>query len=154
MKTQAVCVRYQSVGRPVYDTGTSLVSGSRLVYWQPEGTLNVFAPQMMALMSPVQDIVELGAQCLRIEAWAEPLYGAAIVCYGVMVGAGDTLVPSLMNLGSMWIVRITLASILVTSMGLPGVWTAMCIELCVRGTIFLIRLWSGQWSKKISLSNS
>lgn len=113
-----------------------------------------FAPQMMALMSPVQDIVELGAQCLRIEAWAEPLYGAAIVCYGVMVGAGDTLVPSLMNLGSMWIVRITLASILVTSMGLPGVWTAMCIELCVRGTIFLIRLWSGQWSKKISLSNS
>ena len=113
-----------------------------------------FAPQMMALMSPVQDIVDLGAQCLRIEAWAEPLYAASIVSYGVMVGAGDTLIPSMMNLGSMWIVRITLASLLVVSMGWIGVWTAMCIELCVRGTIFLLRLWSGKWTRKTSLSNA
>lgn len=110
-----------------------------------------FAPQMMSLMSPVRDIVDLGARCLRIEAWAEPLYGASIVCYGVMVGAGDTLVPSIMNLGSMWIVRITLASVLVATMGLIGVWTAMCIELCVRGTIFLLRLWSGRWTKKLAV---
>ena len=48
-----------------------------------------------------------------------------------------------MNLGSMWIVRITLAIILASSMGLTGVWIAMCIELCVRGLIFLIRLSSG-----------
>lgn len=113
-----------------------------------------FAPQMMSLMSPVQEIVDLGAQCLRIEAWAEPLYAASIVCYGVMVGAGDTLIPSIMNLGSMWIVRITLASILASSMGLLGVWTAMFIELCVRGIIFLARLWSGKWTKKIAFSNS
>lgn len=113
-----------------------------------------FAPQMMAIMSPVQDIVDLGAQCLRIEAWAEPLYGASIVCYGVMVGAGDTLVPSTMNLGSMWVVRITLAAVLAPTYGLIGVWTAMCIELCVRGTIFLLRLSSGQWVKKSAFSYS
>ena len=114
----------------------------------------IFAPQMMSLMSPVQDIVDLGAHCLRIEAWAEPLYAASIVCYGVMIGAGDTLIPSVMNLGSMWIVRITLAAILASTMGLVGVWTAMCIELCVRGTIFLLRLWSGKWLKKTAITTS
>ena len=46
----------------------------------------VGADLMMSFMSPVQEIVNLGAQCLRIEAWAEPLYAAAIVSYGVMVG--------------------------------------------------------------------
>lgn len=107
----------------------------------------IFAPQIMGIMSPVQDIVDLGAQCLRIEAWAEPLYAVTIVSYGVMIGAGDTFVPSLMNLGSMWVVRITLAAILAPTYGLLGVWTAMCIELCVRGTIFLIRLRSGRWIK-------
>ncbi|MBR5119212.1 MAG: MATE family efflux transporter [Muribaculaceae bacterium] len=114
----------------------------------------IFAPQMMSVMSPVKEIVDLGAQCLRIEAWAEPLFGASIVCYGVMVGAGDTLIPSAMNLGSMWIVRITLAAILAPTYGLIGVWTAMCLELWVRGAIFLIRLWSGRWSKKSIISST
>ena len=114
----------------------------------------VFAPQMLSIMSPVQEIVDLGASCLRIEAWAEPLYAVAIVSYGVMVGAGDTFIPSLMNLGSMWIVRITLAALLAPTYGLLGVWTAMCIELCVRGSIFLIRLLSGRWTKKSSIINN
>ena len=114
----------------------------------------IFAPQMMSIMSPVQEIVDMGAQCLRIEAWAEPLFGASIVCYGVMVGAGDTLIPSAMNLGSMWMVRITLAALLSPSQGLKGVWIAMCIELWVRGIIFLIRLWSERWSKKSIISSS
>ena len=107
----------------------------------------IFAPLMMSFMSPVQDIVNMGTQCLRIEAWAEPLFAVSLVGYGVMVGAGDTLVPSIMNFGSMWIVRITLATILSSSLGLIGVWIAMCIELCVRGIIFLIRLCSGRWIK-------
>lgn len=98
------------------------------------------ATLMMGIMSPVPEVVDLGARVLRIEAWAEPLFGAAIVSYGVMVGAGDTLAPCWMNILSMWVVRLSLSALLVGSMGLVGVWLAMCIELCLRGTIFLIRL--------------
>lgn len=112
------------------------------------------AELMMSFMSPVQEIVDLGAECLRIEAWAEPLYATAIVSYGVMVGAGDTFMPCIINLGSMWIVRITLAIFLASTIGLIGVWIAMCIELCVRGTLFLIRLTSGRWIKKTSIINN
>ncbi|MBP3737584.1 MAG: MATE family efflux transporter [Muribaculaceae bacterium] len=111
--------------------------------------LYVCAPVMMGIMTPVQEVVDLGASALRIEAFAEPLFAAAIVTYGVFVGAGDTMTPCWMNLFSMWAVRLTLALILVGSMGLLGVWTAMCIELCFRGTIFLIRLFSGRWLKII-----
>ena len=111
--------------------------------------LYVCAPVMMGIMTPVQEVVDLGARALRIEAFAEPLFAAAIVTYGVFVGAGDTMTPCWMNLFSMWAVRLTLALILVGSMGLLGVWTAMCIELCFRGTIFLIRLFSGRWLKTI-----
>jgi len=109
--------------------------------------LYVGAPFMMGILSPVDAIVDLGAQCLRIEAFAEPLFGAAIVCYAVFVGAGDTVAPCVMNLASMWGVRITLSVLLVGSMGLAGVWTAMCIELCFRGLIFLARLFTNRWMK-------
>ena len=109
----------------------------------------IAAPLMMEIMTPVKEIVELGTTALRIEAFAEPMFAAAIVCYCSFVGAGDTLVPGIMNLGSIWLVRVTLAAVLAPVYGLPGVWFAMCVELCFRGAIFLYRFNSGKWMNRI-----
>ncbi|MDE5745587.1 MAG: MATE family efflux transporter [Paramuribaculum sp.] len=105
------------------------------------------APMLMDLFTPVREITELGSHALRIEAWAEPMFAASIVAYGVMIGVGDTIFPAIMNFGSIWFVRIPLAAILAPTMGLTGVWTAMCIELTFRGAIFLWRLIKGSWLK-------
>ena len=111
----------------------------------------IFAPELMALMSPVEEVIALGTQVLRIEAWAEPMFAAAIVCNGVFIGAGDTIVPAIMSLGSMWAVRLTMAATLAPKFGLKGVWTAMAVELVFRGTIFLTRLFKGKWAEKLKL---
>lgn len=105
----------------------------------------IFAPQMIGLLSPDPAIRELGADVLRIEAFAEPMYAASIVASGVFRGAGDTLIPSGMNFFSMWAVRLPLSAFLAPKMGLRGVWIAMAAELCVRGIIFLIRLCGKSW---------
>lgn len=110
--------------------------------------LYLFAPQIINVMSPVEEIRILGAEILRIEAWAEPMFGAAIVSYGFFVGLGRTVLPSIMNLLSIWGVRLTLATLLAPAMGLKGVWLAMCIELCFRGLIFLALLAFGRWRKE------
>ena len=47
----------------------------------------LFAPQIIGLMTPVEEIRELGVMALRIEAFAEPMFAASIVAYGVFVGA-------------------------------------------------------------------
>lgn len=107
----------------------------------------VAAPLIMEIMTPDAAVRELGAKVLRIEAFAEPMYAASIVVYGVFVGVGDTLVPSIMNLGSIWAVRLTLAAVLAPRYGLEGAWLAMCIELCFRGFIFLVRLYRKKWLK-------
>lgn len=107
--------------------------------------LYAFAPEMIGLLSPEPEIRALGAAILRIEAFAEPLYGASIVAAYAFRGAGDTLIPSCMNLFSMWVVRLPLAALLSRRMGLKGVWIAMCLELCFRGTIFLVRLAGKRW---------
>ncbi len=109
----------------------------------------VFAPEMMTLMSPVEEIIAQGTDILRIEAWAEPMFAAAIVCNGVFIGAADTLKPAIMSLTSMWCVRLTLAAYLARDYGLRGVWTAMAVELTFRGLLFLTRLFRGRWMKKI-----
>ena len=111
----------------------------------------IFAPELMSLMSPVEEVIALGTQVLRIEAWAEPMFAAAIVCNGVFVGAGDTIIPAVMSLGSMWAVRLTLAASLAPKYGLKGVWTAMATELVFRGSIFLVRLFKGSWAEKLKI---
>ncbi len=108
----------------------------------------VFAPQMIGMLSPVEEIRELGAAVLRIEAFAEPLYAASIVAAGVFRGVGDTFVPSCLNFFSMWAVRLPTAALLAPSMGLRGVWVAMCVELCVRGSLLLIRMKGKKWSRR------
>ena len=75
------------------------------------------------------------------------MFAASIVAYSICLGAGDTLVPACMNLASMWIVRLSLAAYLAPIYGLQGVWTAMAIELTLRGLIFLWRIHSGKWLK-------
>lgn len=108
----------------------------------------IFAPQIIGLMTPVEEIRSLGIMALRIEAFAEPMFAASIVAYGVFVGAANTLVPCLMNFFSTWAIRLSLAALLAPTMGLKGVWIAMCIELCFRGIIFLIRLFKRNWMTK------
>ena len=105
------------------------------------------APFVFSMLTSSAEVAALGTSVLRTELFAEPLYAASICCAGVFRGAGDTLRPSLMNLLSMWGVRIVLAFFLVPRMGLHGYWAAMAIELCFRGTIFLIRLCRGKWMK-------
>lgn len=103
------------------------------------------ASSMMAIFSPDGEIVKVGAEVLRIEAFAEPFFAASIVASGVLRGAGDTFIPSLLNFLSMWCIRIPLALILVPRIGLKGAWIAMCGELCVRGVLFLVRQKRGRW---------
>lgn len=143
----------QSIGARRADLAVSfawLVTGLGVSIMTAAGILMfIFAPLMMGLLSPVAEIRNLGAEVLRIEAFAEPLFGASIVAAGALRGAGDTFFPSLINFISMWFVRIPLSLLLATYYGFYGIWVAMCIELCIRGLLFLYRLKRGKWLKNI-----
>ena len=114
----------------------------------------IFAPQIMRILSIDEGIVSLGAKVLRIEAFAETLYAVSIVAYGACVGAGKTLVPTVLNFCSMWLVRIGLALVLTPKIGLTGYWIAMCVELNIRGILFLIHMRGDKWMKSKLDDNS
>lgn len=97
-------------------------------------------PLVFRVLTPVTAVRALATKALRIGLLAEPLYGASIVAAGALRGVGDTLVPSLLNLGSIWVVRLGLALLLVPRLGLCGMWISMATELCVRGLLMLYRL--------------
>ncbi|MBR1576621.1 MAG: MATE family efflux transporter [Bacteroidales bacterium] len=107
----------------------------------------ILAEKIMGLLSVDPEVVALGARCLRLEAFAEAGYAASIVAHGACVGAGDTKVPTALNLISVWAVWIALALVLTPHYGLMGYWIAMFVELNVRGALFVCRIRGDKWLK-------
>ena len=105
-------------------------------------------PVIFMLFTPDPEVRELGVRILRIEMLAEPMFGISIVTAAVLRGAGDTLIPSMLNAASIWGIRISLCLMLVPMYGLIGAWIAMCIELCCRGLIILIRYLYSPWNRQ------
>ncbi len=134
----------QSFGKITIAMGMAVMTVMGVIMW-------VAAPLMMSMFTPDITVRQMGAEALRIEAFAEPMFAASIVTYGVMVGAGYTLVPACINLGSIWIVRLSLAALLAPVMGLNGVWLAMCVELCIRGIAFLFTFSRNKWIHKANI---
>ena len=97
-------------------------------------------PFVFMFLTPDKNVQLLAIKVLRIELFAEPIFALSIVATGALRGAKDTLVPGIINLVSIWGVRITLSLILTKYFGLSGAWMAMAIELSIRGILMFIRM--------------
>ena len=105
----------------------------------------IASPFLFSFLTPDESVRELGVQVLRIEVFSEPLFAASIIASGALRGVGDVLFSCILNLSCIWGIRITLSYILTPIYGLRGAWIAMCIELCIRGILFLLRLAVQKW---------
>lgn len=105
-------------------------------------------PLIFRLLTPDLAVQQLSVDVLRIELLAEPLYAVSIVAASALRGVEDTLVPSILNLASIWIIRIGLSVLLVGPLGLHGIWIAMAVELSARGLLLLYRQKTSPWYHK------
>lgn len=111
--------------------------------------LFLFAHPLASLFSPDAEVVTLTAKVLRIVAFCEPFFALSIVMAGALRGANDSRTPMFISLLCMWVIRISLALILIFGFdfGLEGVWLAMSIELTMRGLLCALRWRSGKWQR-------
>lgn len=109
--------------------------------------LYLAAPVLMSFFTREMGVILLGAKVLRIEAFAQPAFGLSILVFGVMRGGGDTKGPFLISLAGMWVLRLPLAWLLLstTSLGLQAVWIPMMSDLVLRGIICLFSYRKGSW---------
>ncbi len=125
-------------GRVVYAIGVIVMTlGGIFIF--------TFAEPLITFFSDDAQVIEIGAQMLRIVAFAQPCFGLAISMTGSFRGAGDTKVPFIIALCTMWGVRIVASFALAPFFGLAGIWVAMTIEIIVRGLLYLFRFEQKKW---------
>ena len=113
--------------------------------------LFVFARPIMALFTPDKQVIELGANVLRIVAFSEPIFGVLCNLEGTFNRLGDTKVPFIFSLFTMWLIRVfgTYVVINIFHLGLQAVWVMMVIDNITRCGLLITRFKRGSWKGRL-----
>jgi MATE family multidrug resistance protein len=92
-------------------------------------------------------VIATGILPLRVVGLVQPLLAGAMIFSGALRGAGDTRYPMVVTGLSIWLIRLPLAYVftLVFGWGLVGAWSAMALDMSVRGVFNFLRFRAGGW---------
>ncbi|MBI4296741.1 MAG: hypothetical protein HY667_06460, partial [Chloroflexi bacterium] len=119
------------------------VAGSIAILLWAENIIGVFTSDLA--------LVKVTSTFLRIFAVGYLATGFGYTLSHCISGAGDTLMPMLVGLVTMWAVQVPLAFMIprVTELGMYGVRWAMAIPLVLGGIAYVTYFRAGRWKRKL-----
>jgi len=109
----------------------------------------IFADVVVGWFTHDPAVGPIAIRGLRIISAGFPFYAAGYVITQSFNGAGDTVTPTLINLGCFWCFEIPLAYVLGRSLGYGtnGVFWAMAIAFSVMSVVSSVLFRRGRWKK-------
>lgn len=107
----------------------------------------LFAEELIRLFTTEPEVVEIGADCLRIISFGYIFYAWGMVMAQAFNGAGDTDTPTIINFICFWIVEIPIAYFMAISLGMQeqGVFYSIVIAESLLGVIGIWIFRRGKW---------
>jgi len=95
-------------------------------------------------------VVLYGAQCLRIISYGYVFYAYGMVMVQALNGAGDTVTPTIVNLGCYWMFQIPVAWFLAIHLqfGAVGAFWAVPAAESVLAVVGVMVFRRGRWKKQ------
>ncbi|MFC1991264.1 MATE family efflux transporter [Chloroflexota bacterium] len=109
-----------------------------------------WAEYLIRIFNTEPELVVIGATFLRIEIVAFMVFGFIQVLMQCLNGVGDTVIPMLTTLTSMWGVQMPLAYLLprITNLGVYGVRWGIVAGNVARAVIYSTYFKMGRWKRK------
>ncbi len=109
-----------------------------------------FGRYLMMIFSNDPEVIELGRIYLQTIAPFYILFTTMFIVSGVLRGAGDTFIPMIFTLLSLWAVRVPAAYLLssVPEIGLHGVFWSIPIGWFIGVVLSTLYYFSGRWKRK------
>jgi len=110
----------------------------------------IFAEDLVRLFTAETEVIEIGAECLRIISFGYLFYAWGMVVAQAFNGAGDTDTPTLLNFVCFWLVEIPVAYFLALSLDLgeEGVFYSIVIAESLLGVLGVIVFRRGTWKER------
>jgi putative MATE family efflux protein len=110
------------------------------------------APGIVGLFTNDAEVIAYGSTCLRILGFGFPMYAIGMIITQALNGAGDTIMPTLINLVCFWLFLLPLAYWLATSVGLGpnGAFLASVLAESLLTVLSVIVFRRGKWKSKVA----
>lgn len=124
--------------------------------WQAMGVMVFMAIFFFVFSAPIAraftgDVIaqKLGSDYLRINAPCEPFLALGMALTGALQGAGETTLPTVVTLLTMWVIRLPIAQYLMFNRGLNarGAWISMCFSTVIYAVVIALWFRSGRWKR-------
>lgn len=109
----------------------------------------IFSEPIMRLFITNNEVIRIGHQYLMIVAGFYVVFSMMFNFNGVMRGAGDTWIPMLITLISLWLIRIPLAYILSKMWQEKGIFVAIPLSWFIGLILAFLYYRFGKWGKKV-----
>lgn len=108
-----------------------------------------FSEFLVKIFTDDAQIVEIGAQCLRIISYGYLAYAIGMVVTQSFNGAGDTMTPTFINVLCFWMVEIPLAYLLAIEFDWKqdGVFYSIVVAEALLGVVGFILFKRGKWKQ-------
>lgn len=114
----------------------------------------LFSKPLMHLFVNDASVIEIGVNYLNIVASCYVVYSAMVITNGVLLDIGNSFIPMLSTIFSLWCVQIPISVFLTNKIGISGIWLAIPAGWLVGFALrFSYYVW-GNWKIKISHMNA
>jgi putative MATE family efflux protein len=109
-----------------------------------------FSRPIIAFFDPTPQVVDFGAQCLRIVVPTQIIYILGVVLGRGFIGAGDTVPAMTINLLTLWGVEVPFSYFLsqVLGLGTGGIWMGISTANFSNGLLFAYWFRKGHWKDR------
>ena len=109
-----------------------------------------WAGYIVRVFNPEPELIDIAGKFLKIQIASYMCNGLMMVMMNVMNNVGDTLIAFIIDLVTMWGIRVPLAVLLphVANLGVYGVRWALVADTVSSAIVFIIYFKSGRWKKK------
>ena len=84
--------------------------------------LSALGTPLMKMFTQDAQVIRIGVEYLMVLAFSYWIFGAMFCYMGAMRGLGNTLIPMLVSLISLWLIRVPVAAFLSSCLGELGIW--------------------------------
>ncbi len=141
----------QSLGKKRPDMAQAYVSRTQRVGMIVSAIIAVslffFGGNVVALYNDDPQIVQTGAQIMKMVALIQPLQSSQFILAGALRGAGDTKATAVITFITVLLVRPGIAILTINALnwGLYGAWIAMIADQLLRTVFIFGRFNGGKW---------
>ncbi|MCY6370126.1 MATE family efflux transporter [Clostridium ganghwense] len=112
----------------------------------------LFGEKLVRLFNTNPDVIAIGLDYLKIVSAFYVTVAITFVINGVLRGAGDTMIPMVISILSLWLMRIPVAKVLSTTWNSPnGIWWATPVAWIVGLVLTIGYYMTGKWKNKIAI---